>query len=345
MKVRSWSAVAVGCALAALACGSRDSKAGKDTDVTATRGSETPPIASLSASSSASSSSKEVAAPVDGEAVLTGLALANMNSREKSALIAALGKLPAPCADTPVSLTQCLTEKRSCKSCKPAAEFLGRMVTAGATDTDLAVVYKARFDPSIVQAVEVGKAPFKGPKDAVVTVVEFADFQCPGCREARAFLDLLLERFPNQVRVVYKYYQITGHDRSLEAAYAAHAAHLQGKFWQMHELLFAHPEGLARSDFTKYATDIGLDLAKFDAAFSSEDSKNAVAADIAQADKLGLEYTPLLFVNGRQMTLNPYSEELELWVELDIEQAGQVPAAPSAKYEAMAKTLRQPPPP
>lgn len=347
------TSVAVGLALAALGiagCGAgKDKDRPSDSQVTATRESAVPvsSAASGSASGSASvSASASAAASAEAkDAVLSGLSLAKLNEREKATLAQAMTKLPSPCESTPVPLSQCLGEKRSCKLCKPAGELLGRLVMQGATDADLEAVYKARFDPSLVQTVEVGKAPFKGPENAPVTIVEFADFQCPGCREVRVFLDLLLERFPEQVRVVYKYYQIAGHDRSLEAAYAAHAADLQGKFWQMHELLFANKGALARSDFSKYATELALDLTKFNADFDSAATKKAVASDIAQADKLGLEYTPLLYVNGRQMTLNPYTDELEEWVKLEIEQAGKVPAAPSEKYEAMAKALRPPAPP
>lgn len=341
---RPISSLLMGCALFALSCTDprNDPKPEPHTPGRKTATASASAHTSATASGSTSTSSKPV---VVDEAALAGLSLGKLNDREKALLVKAMDKLSSPCSDTPVPLSQCVKEKRACKLCKPAGEFLGRMVRTGATESDLETVYKARFDASVVKTVEVGKAPFKGAEDAPVTIVEFADFQCPGCREARPFMELILERFPGQVRLAYKYYQITGHDRALEAAYAAQAAHLQGKFWEMHKQLFDNKDALARSDFRKYAREIGLDLDKFNSDFDSEDTKKAVAADITQANELGLEHTPLIYVNGREMTLNPFTEEFELWVQLELEQAGVVPAEPTEKYKEMAKTLRQAPPP
>lgn len=301
------------------------------------------PVASATASNKPTPTTSASTAPATsfGEKALAELGGIKLNDREKTTFVAQLDRILSPCADTPVPLSQCLAEKRSCKLCKPAAELVGRMVRGGVSSAaDFDAVYKARFDATIVKNIDVGKSPFKGPADAPVTIVEWADFQCPACQGLRPYLDLMQERFPGQVKIVYKFYQITGHDRALEAAHAAQAAHLQGKFWEMHKQLFDHKDALERSDFRKYARAIELDLEKFNKDFESEEVKNAVAADIKQANDLELDATPLIYVNGRKFVLEPFTIEFENWIKLAIEEAGAVPVEPTSKYADMAKELQ-----
>lgn len=292
--------------------------------------------ATTSTTAAASSSAKPTGV---GEEAAKAVTETKLNDRERATLAAQLDLLPAPCADVPATLAQCIVEKRECRTCKPAAELVARLVRAAVPATDLAEFYKKRFDAANVKTIDIGKSPSKGPDDAAVTIVEWADFQCPACKELRPAFDLALERFPGQVRVVYKFYQITGHDRALEAAHAAQAAHNQGKFWEMHTKLFDNPEALQRTDLRKYAREIGLDLEKFKTDFDSEETKKTVAADIKQADDLGLEGTPTLYVNGRLFAMNPFSPEFEHWIALEIEQSGQTPAKPTERYEELRKEL------
>jgi protein-disulfide isomerase len=147
--------------------------------------------------------------------------------------------------------------------------------------------------------VEVGNAPSRGPKNAPITVVLFSDFQCPFCSRIEPSITALEKLYPGKVRVAWKNFPLSFHDRAKPAAEASLAAHEQGKFWQMHEKLFANQRALSDADLEKYAQEIGLDMTKYKAAMSSHKFAAAVDADMKQGSALGVEGTPAAFVNGR----------------------------------------------
>jgi hypothetical protein len=155
------------------------------------------------------------------------------------------------------------------------------------------------------------------------------------------FLEAMVERFPGQVRVVYKFYHLSTHPQSLDSAHAAQAAHKQGKFWEMNQKLFENLENQSKSDLRKYAREIGLDLDKFKADLESEETKKIVAADMKAADELGLDSTPLIFINGRKFKdAGKFVQDFEAWLKLDIVMSGQKPAEATEKYKALAKLLQ-----
>jgi protein-disulfide isomerase len=160
--------------------------------------------------------------------------------------------------------------------------------------------------------------PVKGAEDALVTIVEFSDFQCPYCGAAHPELTRLLREFDGQVKLVFKYFPLGGHDRAMPAARAAEAAARQGKFWEMHDMLFEHQHELEDADFERYANTLGLDMDKFRSDIVSSEVQARIDADRAEGDKLKLEGTPTIYVNGRLLrepfkALPAYlKEELEL---------------------------------
>jgi thiol-disulfide isomerase/thioredoxin len=299
--------------------------------------------ATATATVKASASASTSAAPATkvGEQALAKLDVAKLNDRERADLVAQLDALTAPCKETPVPLSQCIVEKRDCAACRPAGDLLASLVRRGETITNRAEFYKMRFDPEAVKSIEIGESPSKGPADAAVTIVEWADFQCPGCQQMGPFLEAMVERFPGQVRVVYKFYHLSTHPQSLDSAHAAQAAHKQGKFWEMNQKLFENLENQSKSDLRKYAREIGLDLDKFKADLESEETKKIVAADMKAADELGLDSTPLIFINGRKFKdAGKFVQDFEAWLKLDIEMSGQKPAEATEKYKALAKLLQ-----
>jgi protein-disulfide isomerase len=139
-----------------------------------------------------------------------------------------------------------------------------------------------------------------GAAHAPVTVVEYGDFECPTCKQAAPAVKLLLERFPGRVRAVFRHYPLEAfHPHALAAAQAAECAAGQGRFWQMHDLLFASQEHLKASHLRSYAEQLQLDLARFTAEMDDQVHLQTIREHMAGADRSGIRGTPTFFVNGR----------------------------------------------
>jgi protein-disulfide isomerase len=143
-----------------------------------------------------------------------------------------------------------------------------------------------------------GDEPMQGSDDALVTIIEFADYQCPYCAKAKEPLEKAMEEFGDDVRLVYKHFPLPGHPAATPAAKAAWAAHQQGKFWEMHALLFDSNANVNKA--SAEASSMGLDAARFEADMASEQAAKAVDDDLFAGAKLGLTGTPAFFVNGHK---------------------------------------------
>ncbi len=159
---------------------------------------------------------------------------------------------------------------------------------------------------------EAQTGPALGTADAPVTIVEFADFECPYCRTAQTGLKRVIERWPSQVRLVFKHFPLESHANAFSAAQAGVCAHGQGRFWAFHDSLFSAQKPLDDSSLRTEAAAAGLDLAQFDACFRSEESAEAVRKDVLLGRQAGVEGTPALFVNRRPVAV---TEELYSTVE------------------------------
>jgi len=142
-------------------------------------------------------------------------------------------------------------------------------------------------------------SPFKGPKDAKVTIVEFSDFQCPYCSRAIPWVDSILKAYPNDVKLVFKQYPLPFHKQAKMAAEAGLAAHQQGKFWELHDKMFANYRELSRDNVVAWAKELGLDEGKIAAALDAGTYSKAVDKDMADGQKVGVRGTPTFFLNGK----------------------------------------------
>jgi protein-disulfide isomerase len=140
----------------------------------------------------------------------------------------------------------------------------------------------------------------RGPIEAQVTVVEYGDFECPYCGMAEPVVRELLRDF-GDVRYVWRHLPLNDvHPRAQLAAEAAEAAAEQGAFWEMHDLLFAHQDGLRPDDLTGYAAQLGLDVDRFTRDLREHAGAGRIAEDVDSADLSGVSGTPTFFVNGRR---------------------------------------------
>jgi len=154
------------------------------------------------------------------------------------------------------------------------------------------------FEPYRLQFKNDG-APTLGPNDAPVTLVEFSDFQCPYCRMAAPTLKQVAQKFGDKVQIVYRQYPIPSlHPFALKAAEASLCANEQGKFWDLHDAMFADQTKLGVSDLKQTARRIGVDGKKFDGCLDSGRYVEQVQNDLREGNVVGVNGTPTMFING-----------------------------------------------
>jgi protein-disulfide isomerase len=139
----------------------------------------------------------------------------------------------------------------------------------------------------------------QGVPDAVYTLVEYGDYECPGCGRLFETIRALRERFEGELRLVFRHYPFSGvHPHAQQAAEAAEAAGAQGRFWEMHDLLFANQNGLATKDLYKYAERLALDTQRFRDEVKHRTYEDRVREDFRRGVANGVYGTPALFING-----------------------------------------------
>src|ERR1700681_2812822 len=139
----------------------------------------------------------------------------------------------------------------------------------------------------------------QGSEHARVTLVEYGDFECPNCKLAETTPKLLLERFPNKIRFIYRHFPLQeAHPHALLAAEASEAAAAQGKFWPMHDLLFRNQAHLQQKDLRRYVEALGLELVRYTAEMDDHIYLQKVREHIDSGRRSHIRATPAFFVNG-----------------------------------------------
>jgi protein-disulfide isomerase len=190
----------------------------------------------------------------------------------------------------------------------------------------------ARDDGVERYAVPLG-GPSRGPATAKVTIVEFSDFECPFCARATATVERILREYANDVRLFYRHDPLPFHERARPAAELAAAADLAGKFWPMHDTLFANQGYLDDESLERYARELGVDPGQ------RERGKTLVATDLALAARLGVRGTPTFFVNGRVVLGAQSFEEFKIVIDAELAHARALLAAGVAPETLYATVL------
>ena len=139
----------------------------------------------------------------------------------------------------------------------------------------------------------------RGPEDAPVTLVKYGDYECPYCGQLHPVLKELQERAGERIRFVYRHFPLdSAHPRARRAALATEAAASQGRFWEMHDLLYENQDELGEEDLTRYATELGLDLRRFEEDLANDHLAWRIEEDRLGGERAGVEGTPALFVSG-----------------------------------------------
>ena len=146
----------------------------------------------------------------------------------------------------------------------------------------------------------------RGSPDAPVTVEEFGDFECPPCGNFAGFADTLVKEYDPRLRIIFRNFPLQNHHHAREASLAAEAAGLQGHFWEMHDVLYREQAVWTKASnmrelFESYAGMIGLNLDQFRKDMDGEKARARVDSDRKRGDSLGIQVTPTLFINNRQL--------------------------------------------
>jgi protein-disulfide isomerase len=169
--------------------------------------------------------------------------------------------------------------------------YLGNAKTNELQFIDLTVVYR----------LPVNDSATKGPANAPVTITVFDDFQCPYCARLLPTLERVLATYPNNVRLVFKHFPLSMHKFANQAAKASIAARKQGKFWPLHDLLFANYNKLNKAKIRELAESAGLDMERFDKDMASPALQQEISADMKLGTDSGVRGTPAVYINGAQL--------------------------------------------
>jgi formate-nitrite transporter family protein len=138
-----------------------------------------------------------------------------------------------------------------------------------------------------------------GPEDAAFTLVEYGDYECPDCGRLYVILRDLQSEIASRLRIVFRHYPLSGiHHHAQQAAEAAEAAGVQGKFWEMHALLFERQPALHTKDLIRYAEELTLDVERFRLELKNQTHSDRVRADFVAGVQNGVYHTPGLYLNG-----------------------------------------------
>jgi protein-disulfide isomerase len=196
----------------------------------------------------------------------------------------------------------------------PAAQVYAKIIEGGATGpkflaggTPGAAQPQAQAAPPVPPTTAAmvplrPDDPSRGPAEAMVTVALFSDFQCPFCARVEPTIAQMERTWPGQLRIVWKHQPLPFHPNARPAALAAEAAREQGKFWELHDRMFAGQQLLSATQYEAWAKDLGLDLAKFQRALSAPGGAKRIDEDQALAQKVGADGTPTLFFNCRKVS-------------------------------------------
>jgi protein-disulfide isomerase len=178
-----------------------------------------------------------------------------------------------------------------------------------------------RLEPPRMEIAADG--PSKGPENARVTIIGFSDFQCPYCRQALTALKEVLEKYPDDVRLVFRNFAIRSHRRAYAAAEAALCAAEQERFWPYHDMLFANPRALEDEDLLRYAEELGLEAARFEQCVADGEYRGQVEAETHEARSMGISGTPAFLINGLLLSGARPAEDFYRVIDAELARLGE----------------------
>ena len=250
-------------------------------------------------------------APSNWQAATTlpGIDMKGLNPTRQKIVLTILRDSACPCG-CGMKVAQCRIEDPPCGQSLTLATMV---LEAAAANKTIPQIRKLLEDSPLVKAatqrnrilldpvaINIEGAPNKGPAGAKVTIIEFSDFQCPFCVKAIPQLDALMKAFPKDIRLVYKQFPLDTHSQAALASRASLAAHAQGKFWPLHDRLYANSRLINRQSILAWAKEFGIDMPKFTKVFDAPETQAAVDRDINDGIRASVDATPTLYINGKK---------------------------------------------
>ena len=245
---------------------------------------------------------------------LAGVDLGKLNDEKKNTFYKLVDSLPSPCGKAH-SLRTSYNEDKTCKRAPFAARYVASLLEDEASEEQVKEEFDIHYKPAKTYQFKLDGVPFAGTQGAKIKLVEFFDYGCPACREFKPMMDQVLKEHGNQIQVFYKQFPLVHHHpNSMSAAKAALAAQAQGKFHEMHDLLFAKdPDDHVRDGVMEMAKGLGLDMTKFATDYDAAEAR--VKAEMDEGDASDVDSTPTLFFQGHMYKGPMHPRYIGMWID------------------------------
>jgi len=286
---------------------------------------------------------------------VAGISFDGMNDGQKTTALQAMNERNCECGCGMGSIATCVKKDPNCPRSPGLAKLAIDQAKAGKGIGEILAAIDERQKPAPGAAAPAAAPPpaashkvpltatmpRTGPKAAKVTIAEFSDFQCPFCKRVEPTVKEILQKYPNDVAIVFINQPLPFHEHAMEAAQAFQAAHRQGKAWPMHDKMYDNNTALERANLEKYAQDIGLNLSKFKKDMDDPKIKEEIAEHQKLATSVGATGTPTFFINGRQIVgAQPFAEFQKI-IDEEIKKADELVKKGTPLKDVYQKLMEQ----
>lgn len=237
---------------------------------------------------------------------LSGIDFTGLTPVQKTAALKILRETGCSCG-CDMKVAECRVKDPACGVSRGMANTVIKGLKAGKSPAEVAgaLAEEAKKGPAARPlledpiAISINGDPFRGPANAKVTIVEFSDFQCPYCATAAGKMQAVMAAHPD-VKLVFKQFPLDIHSQARLAAQASLAANAQGKFWELHDKMFANYRRLNRENIMTWAKEAGLDMAKFTQDLENPAYKKMINREVDEGTNAGVSGTPTFYINGKK---------------------------------------------
>jgi protein-disulfide isomerase len=243
--------------------------------------------------------------PWKNASALPGVDLAGLSSSQRESALQILRAESCTCGCS-MKIAECRINDPGCISSRRLAHVVVTMASAGKSKESVReeLLRFAKAPENLLDdpvKIATDGDPVRGPANAKVTIVEFSDFQCPYCAKASVEMKQILDKHPKDVRFLFKQFPLDIHSQAAVAAEASLAAQAQGKFWEMHDKLYANFRTINRAHILEWAQELGLDMTRFKTDLDSHKYLARVMAEEKQGEDAGVVGTPTFYIDGKRL--------------------------------------------